>query len=172
MLMKQWIWYWYWINVKKVLLQAQTWIYLNFLCGYLRNKFHFSEVYRSMNAMDHVQSKWRQKGVTLALHGTHCVHTLINLRKNKIHLLYLHCFSFLFVLLLVKFWFKFCKNKWRRKVTNRCVWLLCWTAVSKTWRQSNVTSANQLFHLSLTSLTCNVVWTSVVHWCLNLLGPK
>ena len=58
----------------------------------LRNKVHFSEVHRSMNAMGHVQSKRRPKsftGITLTLHVTHRVHTSINLRKNEIHLLYL-----------------------------------------------------------------------------------
>ena len=48
-----------------------------------RNKFHFSEVHGSMTATDHVQSKWRPKGLTLALHGTRCVHTSMNLRKMK-----------------------------------------------------------------------------------------
>ena len=46
--------------------------------NYLRNKFHFSEVHGSMNAMGHMQSKWHPKGVTLTLHGTHCFHTSIH----------------------------------------------------------------------------------------------
>ena len=50
---------------------------------YLRNKFHFSEVHGSMNAMGHVQSKWHPKCVTLTLHGTPCVLTSMNLRKMK-----------------------------------------------------------------------------------------
>ena len=51
---------------------------------YLRNKFHFSEGHGSMNAMGYVQSKWRPKGVTLTLHGTHCDHTSMILRKMKL----------------------------------------------------------------------------------------
>ena len=56
--------------------------------------------------MGHVQSKWRPKGVSLTLHGTHCVHTSMNSganyfardplrsyvdepQKNEIHRLYL-----------------------------------------------------------------------------------
>ena len=55
---------------------------------------------------------------------------------------------------------------------NRHVCLLRSTAVTMTWRQSNFTSANQLLHLSMTSLTRNVVWSSVVHGCMNLVRPK
>ena len=36
-----------------------------------------------MNAMGHMQSKLCLKSVTLTLHGTHCVHTSMNLRKMK-----------------------------------------------------------------------------------------
>ena len=32
-----------------------------------------------------------------------------------------------------------------------------------TWRQSNITSANQLLHLYMITLTRNVAWTSVGH---------
>ena len=114
-----------------------------------------------MNTMGHVQSKWRPKGVTLTLHGTHSVHISMKLRKNEIHLLYLQ-----FVVI------KILQNKRRRKVINRRVWLLHSTDVCMTLLQSNVTSASQLFHLYVTSLTHNVAWTSVVHRCMNLLGPK
>ena len=76
---------------------------------YLRNKFHFPEVHGSMNATDHVQSKWRPKGFTLTLHGTRCVLTSMNLRKMKfisyIYILFLHRFCSLFVESL----FKSCK---------------------------------------------------------------
>ena len=45
----------------------------------LRNKFHFSEVHRHMNALAHVQSN---SAITLTLHGTHCSHSSMNLRKK------------------------------------------------------------------------------------------
>ena len=77
------------------------------------------------------------------------------------------CFYIVFVHYLWNF-----ANKRRRKVIIRRVWLLRSKAVTMTWRQSNVTSANQLLHLSLTSLTRNVAWTSVVHGCMILVGPK
>ena len=68
---------------------------------HFRNEFHFSEVHWSMNAMGHVQSKWRPLGVTLTLHGTRCVHTSMNLRQMKfisyIYTLFLHHFCSLFV---------------------------------------------------------------------------
>ena len=50
---------------------------------HLGNKSHVSEVHGSMNATGHVQSKWRPKGVTLTLHGTHCILISMNLRKMK-----------------------------------------------------------------------------------------
>ena len=56
---------------------------------HLRNKFHFSEVHGSMNAMGQVQS---------TLHGTRCVHTSMNLRKIKF-ISYIYTFtSFLFII--------------------------------------------------------------------------
>ena len=137
-----------------------------YIWWYLRNKSHFSEVHGSMNTTGHVQSKWRPTRVTLTLHGTRCVHTSMNIRKMKfisyIYTLFLHRFCS-FDLNLA--------NKRRRKVIIRRVWLLRSTAVTMAWYQSNVTSANQLLHLSMTSLTCNVAWTSVVQ-CMNLVGPK
>ena len=99
---------------------------------------------------------------TLTLHGTRCVHTSMNLRKMKfisyIYTLILHRFCLLFVNFLFKL-----ANKRRRKVIIRRVWLLNSTAVTMTWRQSNVTLANQLLHLSMTTLTRNIARTSVVH---------
>ena len=88
------------------------------------------------------------------------------------HLLCLHFFFYIvFVHYLWNFYLNLA-NKRRRKVIIRRVWLLRSPAVTTTWRQSNVTSANQLLHLSMTSLTRNVAWTSVVHGCMNLVGPK
>ena len=55
-----------------------------------------------------LQSKWHPKGITLTLHGTHCVHTSMNVRKMKfiscIYTLFLHLFCSLFA----NFWCKFC----------------------------------------------------------------
>ena len=45
----------------------------------LRNKFHFSEFHRHMNALGHVQSN---SAITLTLQGTHCFHSSMNLRKK------------------------------------------------------------------------------------------
>ena len=74
---------------------------------HLGNKFHFSEVHGSMNAMGPVQRKCRLKGVTLTLYGTHYVHTSITLRKYEFHFfLYLHVlqpFDALFSSFLCKF---------------------------------------------------------------------
>ena len=87
----------------------------------------------------------------------------------KFKMCFLTSFFFFF------FWWNFdlnLANKRRRTVIILRVWLLRSTAVSMTWRQSNVTSANQLLHLSMTSLTCNVAWMGVVHVCTNLIGPK
>ena len=36
-----------------------------------------------MNAMGHMQKKWRPKEVRLTLHGTHCIYIAITLRKMK-----------------------------------------------------------------------------------------
>ena len=115
---------------------------------------------------------------SLTLHLTHCVHL-----RNKFHFSEVHgsmnatshvqslCFYIVFVHYLWIFVLKLA-NKRRRKVIIWRVWLLRSTAVIMTWRQSNVTSANQLLHLSMTSLTRNVAWTDVVHGCMNLVGPK
>ena len=58
---------------------------------HLRNKFHFSDVHRSMNAMGLVQSKWSPKGIMF---------NFDECQKNEIHLLYLHFVftSFLFII--------------------------------------------------------------------------
>ena len=76
---------------------------------HLRNKFHFSEVHQSMNATGQVQSKGCQKGVTLTLHGTNCVHTSMILRKMKFISYIYTFFLYHFCSLSVKFWFKSCK---------------------------------------------------------------
>ena len=141
------------------------------MCKYLKDKFHFSEVHANMNATGHVQSKWHPKCVTLTLHRTRCVHTSMHLRKMKI-------ISYIYTLIYIVFvhylwnFYLHLANTWRRKIIIRSVWLLRSTAVTMTWRQSKVTLANQLLHLSMTSLTRKVAWTSVVHGRTNLVGPK
>ena len=89
---------------------------------------------------------WAQRvtcKVTVTLHGTRCVHTSMNLIKMKfisyIYTLFLHRF---FVRYLWNVYLNLA-NKRRRKVIIRRVWLLRSTAVTMTWRQSNVTLANQ-----------------------------
>ena len=64
---------------------------------HLRNKFHFSEVHQSMNAMGYMQGKWCLKGVMLTWHETHCVHSLMNIRKKwNSSLIYTLCFYIVF----------------------------------------------------------------------------
>ena len=138
---------------------------------HLRNKFHFSEVHGRMNATDHVQNNWRPKSVTLTLHGTRCVLLPWTSEKWNSSLKFTLCFYIVFVHYLWHFYLQLA-NKRRRKVIIRSVWLLRSTAVTMTWRQSNVTSANQLLYLSMMTLTRNVAWTGVVHACMNLVCPK
>ena len=114
---------------------------------YLRNKFHFSEVHGSMNATGHVISKW----------PVAFIHPWTSEKWNS-SLIFTFCFYIVFVHYLWNFGLNL-GNERRRKVITRRVWLLRSTAVTMTWRQSNVTSANQLLHLSLTSLTRDVAWT-------------
>ena len=124
-----------------------------------------------MNATGHVQSKWHPKCVTLTLHRTRCVHTSMNLGKMKfisyIYTLILHRFCSLPVEIL----FKSCKYVAKKNSNPTCL-VIMFNSRSMTWRQSNVTLANQLLHLSMTSLTRKVAWTSVVHGGMNLVGPK
>ena len=79
-------------------------------------------------------------GVMLTLHGTCCVHTFMNLRKNEIHLyiylLFLHRSCSLFV----KFWFKYCKLAAKKSYNPMCL-VIMFTTVTMTWCQSNVTLA-------------------------------
>ena len=113
---------------------------------YLRNKLNFSEVRGSMNVIGHVQSKWRSKGVMLTMHGTRCVHTVMNLRKIE----FISYTFTLFYIVSIHYLWNFdlnLANKRRRKVIIRRVWVLRPTAITMTWRRSNVTSANQLLHL-------------------------
>ena len=62
-------------------------------------------------------------------------------------LIFTLCFYIVFVYYLWKFDLNLA-NKRRRKVIIRRVWLLRSTTVTMTWRQSNVTLAIQLLHLS------------------------
>ena len=115
--------------------------------------------------------KYKRNGSRAKLHGTRCVQLSWTSEKWNSSLIFTLCFYIVFVHYLWNFDLNLA-NKQRRKVIIRCVWLLRSTAVTMTWRQSNVTSANQLLHLSMTSLTRNVAWTSVVHGCMNLVVPK
>ena len=146
--------------LKDMIIQFYPSVFSNHV--HLRNKFHFSEVHRSLNAMGHMQTKWCAGHIAFV--------TSMSLRKMKfisyIYLLILDHFS-----IFVKFLFKSCKIIWR-KVINQRVWLSCSTAVSLAWRQSKVTLASQLLHLSVTSLTHNVAWMSVVRRCMNLVSIK
>ena len=56
---------------------------------YLRNKFHFSDIHQSMNAVGRMQSKWRPK-VNFACDPLHSYFD--ECQKIYIHLLYLHYF--------------------------------------------------------------------------------
>ena len=92
--------------------------------------------------------------------------------KNEIHLLYLHYVFKSFLLLICDILMQILLNTRRRKVISRRVWLLRSTAVSMTWHQMNITSANQQFLSSVTSFTHHNKWTTVIHRCMNLVSPK
>ena len=63
-----WPWSFHWTHIILLVLLCPS-----SLNVHLRNKFHFSEVHRSMNPMHSVQRKWCS-----------WVHTLMNHRKNEI----------------------------------------------------------------------------------------
>ena len=73
-----------------------------------------------MNTVHLVQSKWCPKSVTLTVHRTYCIHTLMNVRKmnfiSYIYTLFLHVYSF--CSLFDKFWSKSCKISSKVKLLN------------------------------------------------------
>ena len=72
------------------------------------------------------------------------------------------CLSFYFCSIFAKFWYKSsCKQAAKKSYNPTC--LVRSTAITMTWRQSNVTSANQLLHLSMTPLRRNVACRSWVY---------
>ena len=84
--------------------------------------------------------------------------------STLIFILFLHRFCSLFV----KFWFISCKIRAKKSYKPMCLVTTFNSCLhDMTWRESNVTSANQLFHLSVMSLTRNVTSTSIVHQCMN-----
>ena len=93
------------------------------------------------------------------------------LEKWNSSLMFILCFYIIFDHYLWNFDLNLA-NKRRRKVIIRRVWLLRSTAVTMTWRPWNVKSANQQLQLSMMSLTRNVAWMSVIHGCMNLVGPE
>ena len=91
-----------------------------------------------------IHRRWTQR-VALTWYMTHCVNTSMNVIKMKF-------VSYIYTLLTKK------KDK-----------LTCLVITFN--RHPNVTSANQLFHLSVMLLMHNVTWTTVFHWCMKLVGP-
>ena len=81
------------------------------------NKFYFSDVHLSMNTMGLVQSKWCPKGVKLTLHGIHCIHTSMKVRK--IHLIFTLCFYIGFIYYL--FWWKRIQISGKEKLQLMCL---------------------------------------------------
>ena len=75
-----------------------------------------------------------------------------------------------FYMVYVHYFWKFTVKHFKY-TSKKSAWLLGWTAVSTTWRQSDVMSTNHLFQLSVTSLTFNVSWP-IIHPCMKLVGPK
>ena len=76
----------------------------------------------------------------LTLHGTDCLHrpTSVNLRKNEIHLLYLHFDFTSFLFIIYEVLIKILQNKRQRKSYKPTCLVITFNK-----RQSNVTSANQ-----------------------------
>ena len=151
--------------ISRVSLCAISWLYLVSVAEQIGSSLSWSKTL---------------KGITLTSNERDLLHSYFHEpQKNEIHLIFILCFHTVFVHNLWNFYLNLA-NKRQSKVIIRRVWLLHSTAVTMTWRQSNVTLANQLLHLSMTSLTGNVTssltgnvtWTSVVHGCMNLIGPK
>ena len=115
---------------------------------YLRNKFHFSEVHGSMNTTG---------PVAFILPWTSEKKKFI----SYIYILFLHRFCSL----SVEFWFKSWKWAAKKSYNPTCL------VITFNSRHYDM-MANQLLHLSMTSITRNVAWTRVVHGCTNLVGPK
>ena len=136
---------------------------------YLQNKFNFSDIHRSMNAMGLGQSKWRPKGIMFTLHRTHCLHTLMNVRKMKfisyIYTSFLHRFCCLFVM----FWCKSCRVSGEESYKPTCLVItfnshlhdVNWTLHRPInyfiylWRPLHVMSCEPLFIGAWTSLVQN-----------------
>ena len=84
----------------------------------LINKFHFSEVHRSMNTMGPMQSKWHPKGFTFNF-AQDPLHSYFDQpHKNEIHLLYLHFVFTLFLFIICEVFIKILRNNRWRKVIN------------------------------------------------------
>ena len=96
------------------------------LANHLRNKFHFSEVHRSMNAVGSLQSKWHPNIARDPLRS----YFDELFRKNEIHFLYLHFFT-PFCALLSTFSCNVCKLHCEQ---NQRIRSLRSTAVVMTWR--------------------------------------
>ena len=67
----------------------------------------------------------------LTLHGTHCAHTSMNLRRNEIYLLYLQFVFTLFLLIICEVLIKIWQHIWQRKVIHRRVWWIRSAAISR-----------------------------------------
>ena len=116
-----------------------------------------------MNATGHVQSQWCPKGVILTLHRTRCVLTSMNLRKNEIHLLYLHIVFTSFLFIICGIFYLNLTNKRRRKVVIRFGFYM--TSIERYVGQSTIAVIYDVDY-------AYVAWVSVVHGCMNLVGPK
>ena len=71
-------------------------MYLHF-----RNKFNFSDIHQSVNAMGLMQSEKCPMGITLTLHKKHLLSYVDEHQNNKFHLFYLH---FIFISTLFIIW--------------------------------------------------------------------
>ena len=161
---------------------CMTWRQLNVMSVnqpfHLRNKFHFYELHGSMNATGHVQSKWRPRHLQSKWRPELCMGPVAFIlpwtpEKWNSSPIFTLCFLHRFCSLFVEFWFKCCKYAAKKSYNLTCLVITFNSRhYDMTWRQLNVTSVNQLLHLSMTSLTRNVAWMSVVHGCMNLVVPK
>ena len=149
------------------------WSWIRDNCRYI---FIILEMFALLNTRDHLKKSflwgsWKYERNGSRARDPFCSYFHELQKKWNSSLIFTLCFYIVFVHYLWNFGLNLA-NKRRRKVIIRRVWLLRSTAVTMTWRQSNVTSASQLLHLSMTSLTRNVAWTSVVYGCMNLVVPK
>ena len=103
---------------------------------YFRNKFHFSDIHRSMNAMGPMQSCMNAMG---PMQSKWCPKGMLTCQKNEIHLYIYNLFFNCFCSIVVKFWCKSCKISGEEKIETNSFGY--YVQQPSPWH--DVTSANQ-----------------------------